>query len=79
MLKLPDQPGFCTLDTFLENPAVIALLNNTRLIRDYAFVVDSLNGRQVEEAEALQIASQFDPSAEPDPEVSQREAPSSVD
>jgi len=66
MLKMPGQAGYCTLDKFLENPGLIALLNNSSLIKDYAFVVDSLEGRQVEENEALEIASQFDPTAEPE-------------
>ena len=65
--KIPGDKGFCTLSDLLESEDTMNLWNNKGLVASWTFVKDKVDGEQITEALAIEMADLFpsEPSSEP--------------
>ena len=58
-MKIPGDRGFCTLEDFLQSDGVAALWNNASLVASWTFVKDCVNGEEMSEDVAINLAALF--------------------
>ena len=65
--KIPGDKGFCTLAELLESEDTLNLWNNKALVASWTFVKDKVDGEQISEEMAIEMADLFpsEPSSEP--------------
>ena len=65
--KIPGDRGYCSLEEFLQSDGVAALWNNASLVASWTFVKDRVDGEEMSEDVAINLAALFpaEPSEEP--------------